>query len=48
MPQRPIVVAFDVIETLFPLEPLRARITEAGQPACWSSGSPGCCATPSR
>jgi 2-haloacid dehalogenase len=32
MAQRPLVIAFDVIETLFPLEPLRTRITEAGQP----------------
>src|SRR5215510_8946347 len=32
MARRPVVVAFDVIETLFPLEPLRQRIVEAGQP----------------
>jgi 2-haloacid dehalogenase len=32
MATRPIVLAFDVIETLFPLEPLRQRIIEAGQP----------------
>jgi 2-haloacid dehalogenase len=30
--RRPDVVAFDVIETLASLEPLRARLTEAGQP----------------
>jgi 2-haloacid dehalogenase len=30
--RRPAVVAFDVIETLMSLEPLRARLTEAGQP----------------
>ncbi len=29
---RPTVIAFDVVETLFPLEPLRPRIVEAGQP----------------
>lgn len=29
---RPTVVAFDVIETLFLLEPLRARLSEAGLP----------------
>ena len=33
MTQRPAVVAFDVIETLMSLEPLRARLTAAGQPA---------------
>ena len=33
MTTRPIAVAFDVIETLMPLEPLRARFTEAGLPA---------------
>lgn len=32
MPQRPSVIAFDVIETLFPLEPLRRRLIAAGQP----------------
>ena len=32
MSGRPAVVAFDVIETLASLEPLRARLTEAGQP----------------
>jgi 2-haloacid dehalogenase len=32
MSRRPAVVAFDVIETLMSLEPLRARLTEAGQP----------------
>jgi 2-haloacid dehalogenase len=31
MTHRPAVVAFDVIETLMSLEPLRARLTEAGQ-----------------
>jgi 2-haloacid dehalogenase len=30
--RRPAVVAFDVIETLASLEPLRARLTETGQP----------------
>ncbi len=30
---RPVVVAFDVIETLMPLEPLRERFTAAGLPA---------------
>ena len=30
---RPAVVAFDMIETLMSLEPLRERLTEAGQPA---------------
>lgn len=29
---RPVVVAFDVIETLFSLEPLRARFVDAGLP----------------
>lgn len=29
---RPTVIAFDVIETLFPLEPLRRRLVDAGQP----------------
>jgi 2-haloacid dehalogenase len=32
MTSRPAVVAFDVIETLMSLEPLRTRLTEAGQP----------------
>src|ERR687891_1082885 len=32
MATRPSVIAFDVIETLFPLEPLRQRIVDAGQP----------------
>ena len=32
MTRRPAVVAFDVIETLASLEPLRARLTEIGQP----------------
>jgi 2-haloacid dehalogenase len=32
MSQRPAVVAFDVIETLMSLEPLRGRLTEIGQP----------------
>ena len=32
MTQRPAVVAFDVIETLMSLEPLRERLMEAGQP----------------
>jgi 2-haloacid dehalogenase len=32
MTRRPAVVAFDVIGTLMSLEPLRARLTEAGQP----------------
>lgn len=30
--RRPAVVAFDVIETLFPIEPLRARLVDAGLP----------------
>src|ERR1700757_4015140 len=33
MTHRPAVVAFDVIETLMSLEPLRERLTEIGQPA---------------
>jgi 2-haloacid dehalogenase len=33
MSRRPAVVAFDVLETLASLEPLRARLTETGQPA---------------
>lgn len=33
MPARPEAVAFDVIETLFPLEPLRPRLVAAGLPA---------------
>jgi 2-haloacid dehalogenase len=33
MTSRPAVVAFDVIETLMSLEPLRARLVEADQPA---------------
>lgn len=33
MKHRPKVVAFDVIETLFPLDPLRAKLKEAGLPA---------------
>lgn len=32
MTPRPSVIAFDVIETLFPLEPLRQRLVDAGQP----------------
>jgi 2-haloacid dehalogenase len=32
MSRRPAVVAFDVIETLMSLEPMRARLTDAGQP----------------
>lgn len=32
MAKRPLVVAFDVIETLFPLEPMRARLEQVGQP----------------
>lgn len=32
MARRPLIIAFDVVETLFPLEPLRQRITDAGQP----------------
>jgi 2-haloacid dehalogenase len=33
MSRRPTVVAFDVIETLASLEPLRARLTDIGQPS---------------
>lgn len=33
MPARPLVVAFDIIETTIPLEPLRACFIEAGLPA---------------
>jgi len=32
MSRRPTVVAFDVIDTLMSLEPLRARLTDIGQP----------------
>ncbi|SDN36200.1 2-haloacid dehalogenase [Lentzea albidocapillata subsp. violacea] len=32
MPKRPLVIAFDVVETLFPLEPLGERLQHAGQP----------------
>jgi 2-haloacid dehalogenase len=32
MAKRPLVIAFDVIETLFPLEPIRRRLVDAGQP----------------
>jgi 2-haloacid dehalogenase len=32
MTARPAVVAFDVIETLMSIEPLRGRLTDAGQP----------------
>ena len=32
MSRRPAVVAFDVIETLMSLEPLRARLADIGQP----------------
>ena len=32
MAKRPLVIAFDVIETLFPLEPIRQRLIDAGQP----------------
>ncbi|HEV2254503.1 MAG TPA: haloacid dehalogenase type II [Streptosporangiaceae bacterium] len=32
MSRRPAVVAFDVIETLMSIEPLRARLTDVGQP----------------
>jgi 2-haloacid dehalogenase len=32
MARRPLAIAFDVVETLFSLEPLRARLIEAGQP----------------
>lgn len=31
MPQRPLVIAFDVVETLFPLDPLGERLQQAGQ-----------------
>jgi 2-haloacid dehalogenase len=31
MAGRPLVIAFDVIETMFPLEPLRQRLVAAGQ-----------------
>jgi 2-haloacid dehalogenase len=30
-PQRPLVIAFDVVETLFPLDPLSERLRQAGQ-----------------
>lgn len=30
--RRPLIIAFDVVETLFALEPLRDRLIEAGQP----------------
>ena len=33
MSRRPAVVAFDVIDTLMSLEPLRGRLTEIGQPS---------------
>jgi 2-haloacid dehalogenase len=32
MARRPLVIAFDVIETLFPLEPIRQRLVDAGLP----------------
>ncbi|MBE1877176.1 haloacid dehalogenase type II [Myceligenerans pegani] len=32
MARRPRVIAFDVIETMFPLEPIRRRLIDAGQP----------------
>ncbi|HJT05241.1 MAG TPA: haloacid dehalogenase type II [Pseudonocardiaceae bacterium] len=32
MVRRPLVIAFDVVETLFSLEPLRHRLIDAGQP----------------
>jgi len=32
MAKHPLVIAFDVIETLFPLDPLRQRLVDAGQP----------------
>lgn len=32
MAKRPLVIAFDVIETLFPLEPARQRLIDAGLP----------------
>ncbi len=32
MPEQPLVIAFDVLETLLRLEPLRDRIVAAGQP----------------
>jgi len=32
MPLRPVAVAFDVVETLMPLEPLRERFTAIGLP----------------
>ena len=39
MTHRPAVIAFDVIETLMSLEPLRARLTEAGlRVACLTNG----------
>ena len=31
VPQRPLVIAFDVVETLFPLDPLGERLRQAGQ-----------------
>lgn len=33
MKHRPTVVAFDVLETLFPLDPLKSRLKDAGLPA---------------
>ena len=33
MTRRPVAVAFDVIETLMSIEPLRGRLTDIGQPA---------------
>jgi 2-haloacid dehalogenase len=32
MAKRPLVIAFDVIETMFPLEPVRQRLVDLGQP----------------
>ncbi|MBP0446299.1 haloacid dehalogenase type II [Roseomonas sp. SSH11] len=37
-PERPEVVAFDIIETVFPLEPLRPVITELGLPPAGLEG----------
>jgi hypothetical protein len=33
MPNRPVVIAFDVIETLFALEPLADRLRAVGLPS---------------
>jgi hypothetical protein len=46
MRTRPSAVAFNVMGTLFPLDPLREPFVGLGRrPRPWKSGTPGPCAT---